>query len=154
MSRGIKDDEIEMYLRSLQDCEPTFDAYVSEDDCENNEDEYASTSDLLAVFDNSTEQANLSSNALAEVASTSSSNYGGNISVQAVAEQSPRTIQLEEQIATDSDYATDPSDDDEEEWTKSEWPIQPDITNFNARPLRAAGLFPPRSFSQKRYLHL
>lgn len=48
-------------------------------------------------------------------------------------------MQLEEQIATDSDYAADPSDDDEEEWTKSEWPIQPDLTNFNARPLRAAG---------------
>lgn len=61
------------YLSSLQDCEPTFDAYESEDDCKN-EDEYASTSGLLIVLDYSTEQENLSSN--------------GNTSVP-LAEQSP-----------------------------------------------------------------
>lgn len=144
MSRGLKDDDIEIYLSSLEDCEPTFDAYASEDDCETDEDEYASTSNLLAVLGSSSESENLPSNTLVEVASTSSSNYDGNIS-EPSAEQSLQTIRLEEQMTTDSDYETDPSDDDEDEWTKRGWPVQPDLTYFDSRPLRAAWLFPSRS---------
>ncbi|GBP94304.1 Retrovirus-related Pol polyprotein from transposon opus [Eumeta japonica] len=139
MSRRLRDVKIETYLQSLEDCDPTFDAYLSEDECESDEEEYTDSAELLTVLqDLNTDSLNV----------TPTTSYDNEPLSTFTTPQETSTVEeniVYEESSPELNFETDASDDDEPEWLKSPWIEYPDLHYFDSRSLRPKQLFPSRS---------